>query len=144
MTGRGSPFEDVERMFERMSEQFEGVGETEELSSGHVSVDIAEDDEAVTVTADLPGFAKEDIEISIRDGRLSIRAERDEESEGVSSDEDTTYHRRERTHREVSRTLRIPADVEEEDASASYQNGVLTVTLPKSEIIEEGHSIDVE
>lgn len=144
MTGRGNPFEDVERMFERMSDQFEGVGESEELSASSMSADIAEDDEAVTVTADLPGFAKDDIEISIRDGRLSIRAEREEESQMGGSDEDTTYHRRERTHHELSRTLRIPADVDEENASASHQNGVLTVTLPKSEIVEEGHSIDVE
>lgn len=131
-------------MFERMSEQFEDVGETEEMGSGRISVDVAEDDDEVTVTADLPGFEKDDIDISVRDGRLTIRAEREEETEEEGEEEAETYHRRERIHREVSRTLRIPADVDEEDASASYQDGVLTVALPKSETREEGHSIDVE
>lgn len=127
-----------------MSEQFEDVGEAEEMGSGRISVDVAEDDETVTVTADLPGFQKDDIDISLREGRLTIRAEREEETETESEDDEETYHRRERVHREVSRTLRIPADVDEEAASASYQNGVLTVTLPKEEAETEGHSIDVE
>ena len=140
MVNRRNPFDDIERMFERMNEQFEDVGGTPEMEGGRLSVDVAENDDEVTVTADLPGFDKDDIDISVREGRLTIRAEREEETE----DEDETYHRRERIHREVSRTLRLPADVQEEEASATYQNGVLTVTLPKVETGPEGHSIDVE
>lgn len=131
-------------MFERMSDQFEGVGTGGEMRAGQISVDVAEDDEEVTVTADLPGFDEEDLDISVRDDRLSIRARRDEETERESERAEETYHRRERIHREVSRTLRLPADVNEEDASASYQNGVLTVTLPKAAAEREGYSIDVE
>lgn len=141
MVNRRNPFEDIERMFDRMSEQFEDVGEVTEMETGRISVDVAEDGEEVTVTADLPGFDKDDIDISVRDGRLTIRAQRDEETE---ESQEETYHRRERIHREVSRTLRLPADVEEENASATYQNGVLTVTLPKAKTDPEGHSIDVE
>lgn len=145
MANRRNPFEEVERMLERMTEQFEGVGETGGLGSENVSVDVAEDDEEVTVTADLPGFDKDDIDISIRDAQLTIRAHRDEESEQTGeASEDATYHRRERTHREVSRSLRLPADINEEQANATYQNGVLTVTLPKTGAGAQGHSIDVE
>ncbi|MFW5918059.1 MAG: archaeal heat shock protein Hsp14 [Haloferacaceae archaeon] len=146
MTRRRNPFEDIERMFERMSEQFEGVGDVggvgglEEVAGGSVSVDVAETDEEVTVTADLPGYGKDDIDISVRDGRLTIRAEQQEATER----EEETYHRRERVHREINRTLRLPAEVDEEEASATYQNGVLTVTLPKTEAEPDGHSIDVE
>lgn len=131
-------------MFDRMSEQFEDIGPGGEMEAGRISVDVAEDDEEVTVTADLPGFDKDDIDISVRDGRLTIRAQREQETEEESESEEETYHRRERIHREVSRTLRLPADVVKQEASASYQNGVLTVTLPKAEAEEEGHSIDVE
>lgn len=140
MTRRRNPFDEIERMFDRMSDQFEDVGSVKEIDAGPISVDVSEDDEAVTVTADLPGYDRDDIELAVRDGRLTIRAEREAETE----QEDETYHRRERTHREVTRTLRLPADVEEENASATYQNGVLTVTLPKAESGPEGTRIDVE
>ncbi len=140
MTRRRNPFDEIERMFDRMSDQFEDVGGVEEIDAGTISVDVAENDDEVTVTADLPGYDRDDIELAVRDGRLTIRAEREEETE----EEDETYHRRERTHREVTRTLRLPADVEEEDAGATYQNGVLTVTLPKAESGPEGTRIDVE
>lgn len=145
MANRRNPFEEVERMLERMTEQLEGVGESKQLGSDRVSVDVAEDEDGVTVTADLPGFDKDDIDISVRDARLTIRARRDEETEEPGEEsEDATYHRRERIHREVSRSLRLPAGVNEEEASATYQNGVLTVTLPKMGTGPEGHSIDVE
>jgi HSP20 family protein len=140
MVNRRNPFDEIERMFERMNEQFEDVGGASEMEGGRISVDVAETDDEVTVTADLPGFEKDDIDISVREGRLTIRAEREEATET----EEETYHRRERVHREVSRTLRLPADVQEEEASATYQNGVLTVTLPKVQAGPEGHSIDVE
>jgi HSP20 family protein len=140
MTRRRNPFDEIERMFDRMSDQFEDVGSVEEIEAGTISVDVAENDDEVTVTADLPGYDRDDIELAVRDGRLTIRAEREEETE----EEDETYHRRERTHREVTRTLQLPADVEEGDASATYQNGVLTVTLPKAESGPEGTRIDVE
>lgn len=142
MVNRRNPFEEIEHMLERMTEQFEGVGEGTQLGTEKASVDVAENDDEVTVTADLPGFDKDDIDISIRDAQLTIQAQREEETE--TGDEDATYHRRERTQRQVSRTLRLPTDVNEEAANASYQNGVLTVTLPKTEAGVDGHSIDVE
>lgn len=145
MVNRRNPFEEIEQILERMTEQFEGVGEGKQLGTGNVSVDVAEDEDEVRVTADLPGFDKDDIDISVRDAQLTIRAKREEETEQTGQgDENATYHRRERSRREVSRTLRLPADVDEEEASATYQNGVLTVTLPKVGTGPEGHNIDVE
>lgn len=124
-------------MFERMGVQFDDF---EQLQSGQINVDIGESDEEVTVTADLPGYDREDIHVSIHEGQLTLRAERDHETE----QEDEKYHRRERTHREVTRTIRVPADVEKDAASATYSNGVLTVTLPKVDVSDDGgYHIDV-
>ncbi|SFL24373.1 HSP20 family protein [Halogranum rubrum] len=138
MPNRSNPFKDIEELFDRMGRGFEPSG----IGMRDVAVDVSETDEDVVVTADLPGYEKSDIDVTAADGRLTIAAARDETSET----EDTHYHRRERTHREVRRSLHLPADVEETAANATYQNGVLTVTLPKvqSDDEEEGFDIDVE
>ncbi|MFB6097227.1 MAG: archaeal heat shock protein Hsp14 [Haloferacaceae archaeon] len=127
-----SPFRDIERMFERMNEQFE--------ESSGMAVDVAENDEEVTVTADLPGYDRDQIDVTVDDRRLTIRAERERETET-----DEEYHRRERSFRRQTRTITLPAEVDERAASATYRNGVLEITLPKEgEPEEEGHSVDIE
>lgn len=134
-----------------MSREFEdlggGLGVKTELGGG-IKVDVAEDDEAVTVTADLPGFDREDIDVTVEDNVLTVAAEHEEETEEEGEGEEgekETYHRRELRRRSVSRRIRLPTAVEEEDATAEYENGVLTITLPKVEPEDaEGHSIDVE
>ncbi len=110
-------------MFERM-----GGGSMGSMGGMHdVSVDVSETDDEIVVTADLPGYQKEDIEVGVKDRRLTVEAERSEESE----DENERYLRQERSHQHVSRSVSLPEAVDEESASATYRNGVLTVTLPK-------------
>lgn len=119
-------------MFERMSERFE--------EGGAISVDVAEDDDEITVTADLPGYDREDIDVTVEDRRLTIRAERERKTE-----KEEEYHRRERSFRRQTRTIRLPAPVDEDAASAAYKNGVLEITLPKLEEVEEaGHEVEIE
>lgn len=127
-------------MFERMGSQFEGIEQLETDEENGISLDVSESDDEVTVTADLPGYAKDDIDVSVRENHLTLRAERDRETEA----EDEQYHRRERVHREVTRTVRLPAEIDEDGASAAYQNGVLTVTFPKTAPDEDSHSIDID
>lgn len=138
MPNRSNPFKDIEELFDRMGRGFEPSG----LGMHDVAVDVSETDEHVVVTADLPGYEKSDIDVTAADGQLTLSATRDQTTESA----DTHYHRRERTHREVQRRLHLPADVEETEANATYQNGVLTVTLPKvhHDDEEDGFDIDVE
>jgi HSP20 family protein len=134
-----NPFDDIEKMFERMSRQFDETGVSRFRD---VSVDVAERDGDIVVTADLPGYEKDDIDVAISGRELTLEAQRSGESE----ERDENYIRRERSHRRVSRSLVLPEEVVEEEASASYKNGVLTVTLPKEtaeEDDEDAHSIDV-
>lgn len=137
MPNRSNPFKDLEELFDRMGRGFEPRG----LGTHEISVDVAETDDGIVVTADLPGYENSDIDVTVDDDRLTITAERDETIEET----DAHYHRRERTHREVRRALYLPTDVDETEASATYNNGVLTVVLPKREATaDEGFDIDVQ
>ena len=137
---RRNPFEDLEEMLDRVSKQIEaGVGG--ELSvPGSVAVDVADHVGEYVVTADLPGFETEDIELTLADGTLRLEAER----ESDEREEHDRYLRRERSRRSVSRRLHLPEPVDEEGVNASYNNGVLTVTLPKLEEADDSKQIDIE
>ena len=133
---RRNPFEELEDFFERMEEQFEGgVG----MERGSIAVDVLDAEEEYVVTADLPGFAAEDIDLTFSDGTLRMTGDREEET----TEGNERYLRQERRRSSVDRTVRIPDPVDEEGIDASYTNGVLTVTLPKAEP-DEGTRIDIE
>ncbi|WP_418280570.1 Hsp20/alpha crystallin family protein [Halorubrum sp. DTA98] len=149
---RRDPFREIEELFERMGREFEELGGTLDTPmSSNVAVDVVEGDDAVTVTADLPGYGREEINVELHDDALTIAATRTETTETDESDEDdeeagdgVEYHVRERRKRAVSRRVRLPAPVDRDGASATYNNGVLTVTLPKRSSVESGgHSIDI-
>jgi len=133
-----NPFTDIERFFERMSDQFDdasrrwGSGDGWSSAFESMAVDLLERDDEFVVTADLPGFERDDIDIRVTDHTLRIEAERDEETET----EDETYLRRERRHATASRSIRLPEEVETDGVSARMEHGVLTVTLPRAEVTE--------
>jgi HSP20 family protein len=96
--------------------------------AGFLPVDVSEDEKAVIVRASLPGFTKEQIDVQVHDDVLAIRAEATQEQEQSGE----RFHRRERRHTSVSRTLQLPVPVTGEQTQASLQDGVLTLRLPKS------------
>ncbi len=140
---RSTPF-DFDAMFDRMSREFDQMGRGFEGGSstrGRMPVDLADEGDAVTVTADLPGYERDDIHVSVSDDLLTVRAER----EATAERDDEAYVHRERRAQSAHRTVRLPAAVDEESASATYRNGVLTVTLPKlDDEGDDSHSIDIE
>lgn len=127
-------------MFEQMSDQFGQFDDMNVPATQSLSVDLADHEDSFEVTADLPGYEREEIDLSVADRTLRISAERDETTE----EGDGNYLRRERRRRSVSRSLSLPEEVAEEEASATYTNGVLTVTLPKAASDEDSRSIDIE
>lgn len=136
---RSNPFDEIEQLFGRTP--FAGDRMWGRDLHG-ADVDVADYDDEFVVMADLPGYEREDIDVRAVDGRLTISAERDT----VGEETDRRYLRRERRHESVSRTIDLPAAVVAAEASATYANGVLTVTLPKEQRSEDrdGHRIDVE
>lgn len=123
---RENPFEEIERMFERMSEQFEDV-QPGGMAAGTVLVDVEDRDGEFVVTADLPGFEREDIELSLREDTLELSASQETDEETGAGD----FVRRERRRTDVSRSIHLPEPVDAEGTTATHENGVLTVTLPK-------------
>lgn len=98
--------------------------------TGNFNVDIKENEDAYTVEADLPGLAKEDIELDYKNDVLSIRAQQETSTE--EKDDESNYIRRERSSRSYNRQFLIK-DVDEDSITAEFDNGVLKVQLPKTE-----------
>jgi HSP20 family protein len=92
------------------------------------AVDITESDKAYEITADLPGISEKDIEVKLAPGGLIIKGEKREESEEKKKD----YYLHERHFGSFQRSFRVPEGVEADKIEASFKDGVLTVTLPKT------------
>lgn len=136
MPFKGSPFEDLEELFDRMSRE---LGPDLAVSAG-IRVDVIDRGEAYEVIADVPGYENDDIDVTFADGTLRIQADSTDEFE----DEDDEYLRKERRERSLSRSIRIPDSIEEDEISAGLSDGVLRVTLPKRSADESGHRIEIE
>lgn len=91
-----------------------------------LAVDISERDGKLVVEASLPGFKKEEVEVLVHDGVLTVKGERQQETEERTE----KFHRRERSWGAVSRSVTLPAKVDETAVDAELKNGVLTVSLP--------------
>lgn len=125
------PFDELERFLEGMTPGVEPVD--------GVAVDLKDEGDAFVAAVDFPGYAKEDISVSVDGRTVTLRAEREEESEV----KDENYLKRERRRGRAKRTVTVPEPVDETAATATFDAGVLTVRLPKREEAG-GTTIDVE
>ena len=100
----------------------------EEETGMQMRTDVTENDKTYTLKADIPGVKKEDINITIDGNRVSVSAETKRESEEKEGDK---VIRSERYYGKVYRSVVLDCDVDQEQADAAYDNGVLTLTLPK-------------
>ena len=92
------------------------------------AIDISETDSAYLVKADMPGMRKQDFDITVSDGVLTINAEHAEET---NEKDNGRLIRQERSYGKFSRSLRIGSDVDDKKVTAKYQEGILNLTLPK-------------
>jgi HSP20 family protein len=134
-------FDDVDRMFEQMDRLLEGMWDrVSDRETGIVpwpqqtAFDLHENDDGdgYVLVVDLPGFERDEIEIRATDTHVHIDASHE-------SADDRVYDRREARER-----FAIPADVDVDEITASYHNGVLELELPADRDAETGHRIDVE
>ncbi len=93
-----------------------------------IKVDVKESDKSFTVAAEVPGVAKEDIHVSIDGNVVTLRAEIKQQD---SQSQDEKVLRTERYYGAVSRSFQLPQDIDQSQAKAKYDNGVLSLTLPK-------------
>ncbi len=104
------------------------------VNSNAPALDVSETKDAYTVKASLPGWKPEDVEITFENGQLTLRGEWKEENEDKG--EDAKWHRKEIRYSSFERSLLLPVEVEADKAKATFENGVLTLTLPKSEVVK--------
>ena len=97
------------------------------------AVDVAETDTAYQVKAELPGIRKEDLDVTVDDGVLTIKAEHNDNQEQT---ENGQLIRQERSYGKFVRSLRLGANVDEETITAEYRDGVLHITLPKAKEVQ--------
>jgi HSP20 family protein len=122
----------AQEMFRDMMEDF--FGEWGEFPAhrgeGRLApaIDVRETEQEYRVSVELPGMTKDDIELTVDQGRLHVRGEKREEQR----EEEEDYLRVERSYGSFSRTIPLPSTVEEEDIEASYKDGVLDIHLPKT------------
>lgn len=96
------------------------------------SVDIVEDKDRFVITAEIPGVKKEDVKINLHDSTLTIEGEKKESSEK----KDDNYYRSERFYGKFSRSFTLSSEIEADKIKADFENGILTISLPKSEKIK--------
>jgi HSP20 family protein len=96
------------------------------------TVDMYQTDDDIVVKATLPGVKPDDIAISVTGDVLTLRGSATEES----GQQNATYYLRERRHGEFSRSLPLPASVVADKAKADFEDGILTLTLPKAEEVK--------
>ncbi|MEO7938890.1 MAG: Hsp20/alpha crystallin family protein [Burkholderiaceae bacterium] len=93
-----------------------------------IRVDVKESEKSFTVQAEVPGVPKEDIQVSIDGSVLTLRAEVKQQD---TQTKDEKVLRTERYYGSVARSFQLPQDIDQANAKAKYDNGVLTLTLPK-------------
>lgn len=116
-----------DREFGRLIRGAFGEDGADGMGAASYPVNIWEDDEAVHVEAELPGFTKEQIDITIEQGTLQITAEREQQTQARSGSPVLMERQRSRYFRSFS----LPAAVQDDSVSAKCENGVLYLTLPK-------------
>ncbi|HPF44432.1 MAG TPA: Hsp20/alpha crystallin family protein [Syntrophomonadaceae bacterium] len=97
-------------------------------NSAHMKVDIRENEKEYILEAELPGISKDEVKVEIDEDRITISAQKQEQSD----EEKDNYIRRERSYRAMTRSFSIP-DIDTENIKAKYEDGILCITLPKVE-----------
>lgn len=132
-------FEDMERWFDDMFTRkwmrplrwgfpdFPDI--TSPFEGRHPKVDVIDRELEIVVRAELPGVTKEDLDVSMAENSLTIRATTSHEKKG----EEGEFYRREMSRGEFQRTLAIPDNINEEGVQATFKDGILELKLPKAE-----------
>ncbi|MDK2897763.1 MAG: hypothetical protein PWP04_1883 [Candidatus Atribacteria bacterium] len=99
------------------------------LGGGFPAVDVAENENEIIVKAEVPGLDPKDVDVKVSEDAVEIRGETKDELE----EKDAGYYRRERYYGSFERVINLPTKVKEDQVKATYKNGILTITLPKTE-----------
>lgn len=137
MLTRWEPFREMRRLTDLLDRTIDDAwlrGASDGDLEGPAPIDVYETDNDVVVKAVMPGVKADDISISVDRDVLTLRGETTSKTE--EQDEERAYHFREIRYRRYGRSLRLPTLVDSEKAKAEFEDGILTLTLPKAEIVK--------
>jgi HSP20 family protein len=127
------PFKELPALREEMNKLWSFFGERPFMEpfgkEWQPSLDVSETKDNIVVKAEVPGMDGKDIDISLSGGVLTLKGEKKQEKE----EKDENYYFAERSYGAFFRAVQLPQEVQTDKIKASYKNGVLTITLPKSE-----------
>ena len=130
---RWEPYRELQSMEDTMNRLWRGFGigpaYRGEAEDWNISLDVLKQKDDIIVKASVPGVKPEDIDVAIEDNVLTLKAERKTENEHKDAD----YLVRERATGSFFRALRLPDTVDTGKVTSCYENGVLTITMPKAE-----------
>ncbi|HUP81814.1 MAG TPA: Hsp20/alpha crystallin family protein [Pirellula sp.] len=131
---RWEPWSEMNRISREMDRLFSarGNGNGRSVSAGtYPALNIWEDNEHLYAEAELPGFSLDELEIYVTGNQLTIKGER-----RPPQNNGGTWHRQERDYGKFTRMVELPGELNGEKVSAEFKNGVLMITLPKSEAVK--------
>ena len=142
---RWEPYREIATLQDRLNRAFGAAFTRPEredemnLAAWAPPVDIAEEKDRILITAELPGFKEDQIEIQTENGMLTLRGERKFEDEK----EGRNFHRVERSYGQFVRSFTLPNNVDRDAIKASFHNGLLRVVVPPREQPETGEEIRI-
>lgn len=122
------PFEEMQKVIDRFFEEFPRILPTFSTETFVPAVDISETDKSYEFEIELPGMKREDIEIEVSDGILTVKGEKKEEKK----EEKKGYKKIERSYGKFERSFTLPQYIDEKNISAKFENGLLNISIPKS------------
>ncbi|MFO7664350.1 MAG: Hsp20/alpha crystallin family protein [Chloroflexota bacterium] len=128
-------YNEFDRMFESQANRSRWglpMRTNDVVGSWSLALDVAENGDFFTVKASLPGMTPEDLNVTLEDNVLTIQGELREDE----TIEEESYHIRERRYGSFSRSLRFPVPVNANNIEAAYENGILTLSVPKAEEVK--------
>lgn len=134
---------DIEKQLSKLGKDIQGFVEriVPLEDKGHdftPACDIVESEDEYKIMLDLPGLTKKEINIALKDNVLSVKGERTE-----SLGDDEAYRRQERRTGVFSRSFALPENVNAAETNAYFRSGVLTISMPKSEVLKDSKSIPI-
>jgi len=137
------PWREIEDMFDRYTRAVGRPGADQKQIGTEAEwaprVDIQETDKNFVILAEIPGISKDDVKVDITEGVLSIRGERKQEKE----EKGKKFHRIERVYGSFKRSFSLPDNVDESKIKASFKDGVLDLSIPKTPE-KETRAIDIK
>ncbi len=135
-----SPIDKIFQEFGDVPKLFENANIPVLFKGGEPKVDIMQTEKEVLVKADVPGVKKEDMQVTVTDDSITFRGEAKSDIETKKEN----YFHSERFYGCYSRTLPLPVLVDSANAKAKFEDGVLTVTVPKAKNPEKGHVVTID